>query len=82
MKLMKAIYHSNLKDKKTTCSKLEKKLLKKLARSVDYDENYANELCPKCAEGLKDNSDYLFETGRKEKWIYLRCKNCNQVVRA
>ncbi len=66
--------------RKTNYDKMEKKRLKELARRVEYDDNYVKELYPKCFKDLTNNSDFLFESGWRDRYIFVRCKSCNQIV--
>lgn len=66
--------------KKKPYKKMEKRLFKELARRVEYDENYAKELCPKCFHDLYDNSEYLFKSGWREKLFFVKCITCNQII--
>ena len=51
------------------------------ARLVEYDDEYTSELCPNCFHALENNNESLFTLGWKDKWEYLKCKNCDQVIR-
>ena len=68
------------RNKHPTFSKAERKILMIRARKAEYDDDYTMELCPNCDADLKDNYTYLFEKGKKDKWIFVRCNSCNQVV--
>lgn len=61
--------------------KKNRKYLIENARLIEYNEDYTCELCPNCFRDLKDQVEFLFTLGWRDKWEYLICKNCSQVIK-
>ncbi|MFX1259984.1 MAG: hypothetical protein ACFFAN_19215, partial [Promethearchaeota archaeon] len=60
-------------------AKVNKKMIIKRSKNVQFDLERKRETCPICNHDLRQNYKFLFAKGRKK--TYLRC-NCGQILKS